>query len=204
MNKFLAFTLAETLIVMGIIGIVAALTLPNLNNSTGEKEKIAKVKKIYSNLQDAYGRAIAIYGKDSFATNPLIAGERLSDFLKITKTCGLSNQANCFAKYNNYDLDMYTIILADGTSVGILPCEIYIDIDGPNKGPNTAGKDVFAFHLNVDEVTPYGSIDFSNTLLTSGCFTQKGIECTAWVVNMENMDYLKCADKLNANNLSCK
>ena len=45
LKKFLAFTLAETLIVMGIIGIVSALTLPNLNSSTGEKEKVAKVKK---------------------------------------------------------------------------------------------------------------------------------------------------------------
>ena len=46
----LAFTLAETLIVMGIIGVVAALTLPNLNSSTGDKEKVVKVKKIYQNL----------------------------------------------------------------------------------------------------------------------------------------------------------
>ena len=62
MKKFIAFTLAETLIVMGIIGIVSALTLPNLNASTGEKEKVAKVKKIYQNLNDAYGRAQAVYG----------------------------------------------------------------------------------------------------------------------------------------------
>ena len=55
MKKILAFTLAETLIVMGIIGIVSALTLPNLNSSTGEKEKIAKVKKIYQNVNDALG-----------------------------------------------------------------------------------------------------------------------------------------------------
>ena len=33
-KKTLAFTLAETLIVMGVIGVVAALTLPNLNSST--------------------------------------------------------------------------------------------------------------------------------------------------------------------------
>ena len=57
-----AFTLAETLIVMGIIGVVAALTLPNLNSSTGDKEKVAKVKKIYQNLNDAFGRAQAVYG----------------------------------------------------------------------------------------------------------------------------------------------
>ena len=45
LNSKLAFTLAETLIVMGVIGVVAALTLPNLNQSTGNKEKVAKVKK---------------------------------------------------------------------------------------------------------------------------------------------------------------
>lgn len=45
MKKLIAFTLAETLIVMGIIGVVAALTLPNLNSSTGDKEKVVKVKK---------------------------------------------------------------------------------------------------------------------------------------------------------------
>ena len=61
-QKTIAFTLAETLIVMGVIGIVSALTLPNLNASTGEKEKIAKVKKIYQNLDDAIGRAVAVYG----------------------------------------------------------------------------------------------------------------------------------------------
>ena len=61
-RKVLAFTLAETLIVMGIIGVVAALTIPNLNSSTGDKEKVVKVKKIYSNLNDAIGRAQAVYG----------------------------------------------------------------------------------------------------------------------------------------------
>lgn len=42
MAKKIAFTLAETLIVMGIIGVVAALTIPNLNSSTADKEKVAK------------------------------------------------------------------------------------------------------------------------------------------------------------------
>ena len=61
-NKAFAFTLAETLIVMGIIGVVAALTIPNLNSSTADKEKVAKLQKIYSNLNDAVGRATAVYG----------------------------------------------------------------------------------------------------------------------------------------------
>ena len=58
----IAFTLAETLVVMGIIGVVAALTIPNLNQSTGDGEKVAKVKKVYANLEDAFVRATAVYG----------------------------------------------------------------------------------------------------------------------------------------------
>ena len=61
-RKAFAFTLAETLIVMGIIGVVAALTIPNLNSSTADKEKVAKVMKVYSNLNNAFGRAEAVYG----------------------------------------------------------------------------------------------------------------------------------------------
>ncbi len=61
-RKALAFTLAEILIVMGIIGVVSALTIPNLNSSTADKEKVAKVKKIYQNLEEAQERAVATYG----------------------------------------------------------------------------------------------------------------------------------------------
>ena len=61
LTKF-AFTLAETLVVMGIIGVVAALTIPNLNQSTGDREKVTKLKKVYANLTDTFGRATAVYG----------------------------------------------------------------------------------------------------------------------------------------------
>lgn len=90
-RKAFAFTLAETLIVMGIIGVVAALTIPNLNSSTANKEKVAKVKKVYQNLTDAYGRMNAVYGRiDEWTThNSTIFGDRLSEFMKTSKNCGL-------------------------------------------------------------------------------------------------------------------
>lgn len=47
MNKF-AFTLAEVLITLGIIGVVAALTLPTLINDTKGKELEAQLKVGYS------------------------------------------------------------------------------------------------------------------------------------------------------------
>ena len=64
-----------------------------MNSSTADKEKVAKVMKVYSNLNDAFGRAEAVYGSvdewfsgDANATAQATrAGERLSEFLKVSK-----------------------------------------------------------------------------------------------------------------------
>ncbi|MBQ3311593.1 type II secretion system protein, partial [bacterium] len=42
-----AFTLAETLIVMGIIGVVAALTIPNMNKNTNNAENVENMDIIF-------------------------------------------------------------------------------------------------------------------------------------------------------------
>ena len=43
---YIAFTLAEVLITLGIIGIVAAMTIPNLIAKVDRDSKIANVKKL--------------------------------------------------------------------------------------------------------------------------------------------------------------
>ena len=107
MKKLLAFTLAETLIVMGIIGIVSALTLPNLNSSTGEKEKVAKVKKLYQNLNDAVGRAAVVYGPlggwDLDSGNDVFerVGARITEFMKVSKACGSSSSCAKLSNLSN-------------------------------------------------------------------------------------------------------
>ena len=223
MKKFIAFTLAETLIVMGIIGVVAALTLPNLNSSTGDKEKVAKVKKIYQNLNDAYGRAVAVYGpSDSwygaraggYTTATLVANaERITEFLKITNT----GTGKCFStartKYLNGIEGIpwsgppgYSVMTADGTSVMIhgtpYPEGFFVDIDGPSKGTNTWGKDLFAFSIVNGEVYPSG-YNLTDEQLKNSCF-KTGVDCTGWVVQNENMDYLKCPNDLSWTNTTCK
>lgn len=57
------FTLAEVLITLGIIGIVASLTLPALIQNNKNKEVEAKLKKIYS----AMNQAILLSEKDNGA-----------------------------------------------------------------------------------------------------------------------------------------
>ena len=48
--KYFAFTLAETLITLGIIGVVAALTIPGLIQSYQKQQTVVKLKKAYAIL----------------------------------------------------------------------------------------------------------------------------------------------------------
>lgn len=52
-KKSLAFTLAEVLLTMTIIGIVAALTIPTLHYQRVKKEYTTKLKNFYSKMENA-------------------------------------------------------------------------------------------------------------------------------------------------------
>ena len=217
LDKYIAFTLAETLIVMGIIGVVAALTIPNLNSSTADKEKVAKVKKIYQNLDDAISRAHAVYGpQDEWysgkteAERYKIFFERVTEFMKVQKTCS-PNTTGCFTKNQGNALkSAYTVtdsiqkyyqaILADGSSVSFFPfsadnsgCSenycttIYVDIDGPTKGSFTYGKDIFIF-MGTQKEGLFQAWSLNSTEMAK-CF-KFGNTCSAWIMQTDNMDYL--------------
>ena len=55
-RKKYAFTLAEVLITIGVIGVVAALTIPNLMTNVRASENAALFKKRSSQLQNALKR----------------------------------------------------------------------------------------------------------------------------------------------------
>lgn len=209
-KRAMAFTLAETLIVMGIIGVVAAITLPNLNSSTGDKERVAKVKKIYRDLQDAYGRAVAVYGPyGTWVVNDVgltarskRIGERMAEFMKVSKDCKMLANQGCFtsgqSKFLNgtdageYDTGTgsYKIITADGMSIYFSVVGITVDIDGPSNGSFTYGKDIFEFDIDGNKgVIPRGLNEtFSNLL---GNLLDSGLFGAGWIIRYDNADYLK-------------
>lgn len=145
LKKTIAFTLAETLIVMGVIGIVATLTIPSLTNSTNNKDTIAKVRKAHSNLEDAFGRMIAQYGEmtewsETLSTNSF--GNRMVSSMKLTKNCRTSSTGNCFATstkiFNSSgtsidkvheNTSIYKAILASGMSVAFYVDNVSCQVD---------------------------------------------------------------------------
>lgn len=101
MKKREAFTLAEVLITLGIIGVVAALTIPTLVNNYRKKQFETGLKKEYSVLL----QALDMYKQDN--ETPLkkedtdqSSGEfknKIQPYLKILVDCG-NTQASSKAK----------------------------------------------------------------------------------------------------------
>lgn len=73
-TKYSGFTLAEVLITLGIIGIVAAMTLPSVINNSRNKQLEAGLKKAYSVI----GQALDMYQAET--------GERITqDTVSVKK-----------------------------------------------------------------------------------------------------------------------
>ena len=85
-----AFTLAEVLITLGIIGIVASMTLPAIIQKQQDKVTVTKVKKAYSIFSQAYTLAIEANGgmqKEDWDCN------------SFDVTSDGSKQARCYLSY---------------------------------------------------------------------------------------------------------
>lgn len=220
MRKNKAFTLAETLVVMGIIGVVAALTIPNLSSSTANKENVARVQKAYSTINEAFERVQAEYGNiqrwpsRDFGWNGNNATDffanRMSEYLKVSKNCARNANQGCMASSVKFlngtsttsgysavtdaDTSAYKMILADGTGLAIQVVSgaifMNVDIDGPRKGSGTIGKDWFGFVYDASSTKKVIPANTSN--LTSSFATGTGL--TAWVIETGNMDYLKAVN----------
>ena len=100
-----AFTLAEVLITLGIIGIVAAMTIPTLVSKIQEAHFHAKWKECYAILNNAFKMTVA-ENPGMVASVELDAPEFFNTFLshlQVVDTCGFnSNFDNLCDNYFNY------------------------------------------------------------------------------------------------------
>ncbi|MBQ8168578.1 type II secretion system protein, partial [bacterium] len=125
-----AFTLAEVLITLAIIGVVAAMTIPTLISDYQEKVTVTKVKKMYSTLSNAYQLYVANDGTPQYMDWTEEGASKVynvfAPYLKIAKDCGTNDQ-NCISysvrrlkdgtddpaiRKNEYD-----VVLNDGSSI---------------------------------------------------------------------------------------
>ena len=231
--KKAAFTLAEVLITLGIIGVVAAMTMPSLIQNYQEKATVTKLKKCYSLVSQAYVSIL----NDEGGSDTLQAGddlemmEKFGKYLKYQKTCGRNKgcfpnvtyksvTGNGYSKWEDDTTDRSRAVLTDGTLImfnksamwggnegNYLYAQIYVDING-FKGPNQLGRDFFYFYISPEKIVPAGAkaLEEKNEdqKFTKNCIQQNGYACAAWVIYNENMDYLHCKDLSWDGKHSCK
>ena len=176
--KKLAFTLAEVLITLGIIGVVAAMTIPTLITNFQKRTTVAKLKRAYSVMKQAYlmsydqvgdpaadeafSMGIDSYFKTYWA--PYIKGTVCKNY----KECGYSSGSPWIAAngskvstvvvapaarttfYTNDGFLYVVFVYEHGSNGHYASSYVICDING-GKGPNQLGKDVFYFQRIADE-----------------------------------------------------
>lgn len=90
-----AFTLAEVLIVLAVIGVVAALTLPVLLNNYQKTQYVSSLQKAYAELSNVFKLYLADEGVSNLSQTSLFDSdynyaklqEILKKYLKVVKYC---------------------------------------------------------------------------------------------------------------------
>ena len=89
LKKKAAFTLAEVLITLGIIGVVAAITIPSLVNDYREKQTVTRFKWIYSILGNAFTMAVSENDTPEYwnLNAPEDMANILSKYMTVSEKC---------------------------------------------------------------------------------------------------------------------
>lgn len=167
-----AFTLAEVLVTLGIIGVVSAMTLPTLVKSHQRQVYVTQLHKVYNEFSQA-GES---YINSKNAINLSEAGVRtnagIQEFvqssIKTVKNCG-STFTDCFAsEYQNMngatvanlnDATAACYALPSGATVCLTRISgqiananfisLIVDTNG-KQGPNILGRDLFIMAMGPD------------------------------------------------------
>lgn len=172
-----AFTLAEVLITLGIIGVVAALTMPSL--MANYKKSVAKnqFKKTYSTLTNAFNQTVQDLGESVNCSHQSYTSEACKELwnefvknLNVVKYCETDAYAQgCVPDYSSENFlrtqgcggfsapqikeQQPAAVLADGSIIfpygwqKTLYPAIGFDINGFKK-PNVGGQDVFSLGIS--------------------------------------------------------
>lgn len=205
--KKIGFSLAEVLITLGIIGVIAAITLPSLQMSV-EKQKVGpSLMKAVNTLEVANSVALQV---EEAATLDEIGTDNnkgylsfiLQDYTKLVKVT--YDGGDAYATKDGVVLkEAEEGKLSNGTASARFSGKYYtvdVDING-DKGPNKDGRDKFILYVDTKGIVlPYGSKlgegytkSWSKTLWETGCKSNekgktkvkpsKALSCTGSIVD---------------------
>lgn len=224
LNKFVAFTMAEVLLVVAIIGITAALALPNLSQGIDEDKYVMMAKATYSELDSGFSRMLAnkslgeIYTDANASTDAQRCKaivDELSKYVKMGKNCGNSltqcyNSSKSYKKADGSVIDdtwpsgkssnSAAFTLLSGAVVIVYGNDerisVDFDVDG-EKGPCKCNVDIFRAaidHVNLDSLTANLQYWVDESEKAGDAYLDTDYDALEWVLSKGNMDYLHCND----------
>lgn len=181
-----AFTLAEVLITLGIIGVVASLTIPTLVKNYQKQQTVEKLKKVYTTLSQAVRQSEIENGPNKYwdwgtpgdaASIKQGFNTLWAPYLKINHYCATFSDCgyNSNSPWEGSSMGIIdsanrtSLILSDGTYMMVRTKDgakgIYIDINAGKK-PNKMNIDFFTFVL--DENKGFHASGYAAKIITDG------------------------------------
>ena len=160
------FTLAEVLVTLAILGVIASMTLPALNMNTQKQQVGPALAKAVNSLENANRIALADndarHLSSTWTTDYM---DVLSGYLTGVKVSNPSvtmynydrttsySPGTISASYTTNDGICYYVLNPTSTS----NINVYVDVNGVQKKPNALGRDIFLLWVEPDgKVLPYG------------------------------------------------
>lgn len=214
-NK-LAFTLAEVLITLGIIGIVAAMTIPSLLANKDDAANKAAFKKTFS-AYNQYFMNLTRNGQLPFEFQDDFL-DSVSSYFSVTKACANAQTEGCWHDVNKWSSFNNTVvsdvmpfagfIFSDGSLMTFVywggpKCDngqgalagtnciaTLVDVNGFTP-PNKVGKDIFGITLFSNKILPEGA--------PGSMYNNQATHCTSTAGYTSYAAGMACASKVLMN-----
>lgn len=130
MKKHLGFTLAEVLITLGIIGVVAAMTIPTLMSNTNSSEMKTAFKKVLSAMNQAVTMSVALNYVDFADITQTNTGDDslyqiLNDKMHIVRAVLGNGAKDEEVQQMHLASTNYTLFFADGMTLSYDPAKMH-------------------------------------------------------------------------------
>ncbi len=201
-EKRKGFTLSELLVTLGIIGVISAITIPQLSMGMQKRQAGPQLSRVVSQVE--LGCQNLIQYENSKATDgsyinnlssvPDLSVTKLAPFIGAQKTSETVQTSNikqygsvpgallmqsAYAADTTTGSDAITVTSTEDPNVVVL--RMLIDVNGSNNKPNAYGKDIFEFGLtNSCKMVPYGLTTYETDCADDNI--SDGRACSARVV----------------------